>query len=114
MVARWWPVGLSRDLGPGQVMAAMVPVADLAVWRAMSGRVAAWTDRCPHRGMRLSHGFVRGEALACLYHGWSYDGAGQCTRIPAHPDLVPPAAIRVAGFAVAEAAGMIWVADPSI
>ena len=45
MVARWWPVGLSRDLGPGQVMAAMVPVADLAVWRAMSGRVAAWTDR---------------------------------------------------------------------
>ena len=21
--------------------------------------------------MRLSHGFVRGEALSCIYHGWS-------------------------------------------
>ena len=40
--------------------------------------------------MRLSHGFVRSEKLACIFHGWQYDGAGSCVGIPAHPDLAPP------------------------
>ena len=64
--------------------------------------------------MRLSHGFVRGEALSCIYHGWSYGSTGTCLRIPAHPDLEPPETIRVPIHAVAEANGLIWVAlsDP--
>ncbi len=60
--------------------------------------------------MRLSHGFVRGEALSCIYHGWSYAQAGNCLRIPAHPKLTPPETIRVATHAVEEADGVIWVA----
>jgi len=58
----------------------------------------------------LSHGFVRGEALSCIYHGWSYSPAGGCVRIPAHPDLVPPETIRVAVQTVEELDGVIWVA----
>jgi nitrite reductase/ring-hydroxylating ferredoxin subunit len=83
---------------------------DLALWRSASGRLAAWADRCPHRGMRLSHGFVRGEALSCIYHGWSYGSDGHCLRIPAHPDLAPPEAIRVPTFHATESSGVIWVA----
>jgi hypothetical protein len=60
--------------------------------------------------MRLSHGFVRGEALSCIYHGWSYSPAGGCIRIPAHPDLVPPETIRVAVHQIEESDGIIWVA----
>jgi Rieske [2Fe-2S] domain len=61
--------------------------------------------------MRLSHGFVRGEALSCIYHGWSYGSEGHCLRIPAHPDLAPPEAIRVPMFQVTEGHGVIWVAS---
>ena len=60
--------------------------------------------------MRLSHGFVRGEALSCIYHGWSYGQAGNCLRIPAHPGLAPPETIRVATHDVEEADNVIWVA----
>ena len=60
--------------------------------------------------MRLSHGFVRGEALSCIYHGWSYGQAGNCLRIPAHPGLTPPETIRVATHDVEEAGSVIWVA----
>lgn len=56
---------------------------------------------CPHRGMRLSLGFIRGDQVACLYHGWHYD-AGQCRYIPAHPQLTPPETIRVQAFETAE------------
>jgi nitrite reductase/ring-hydroxylating ferredoxin subunit len=110
MPGSWTPVALSPDLPPGVVVPARAEGTELAVWRSRSGRLAAWIDRCPHRGMRLSHGFVRGEALSCIYHGWSYGASGQCLRIPAHPDLLPPEAIRVPAFAAAEAGGVVWAA----
>ncbi|MBW9050811.1 Rieske 2Fe-2S domain-containing protein [Rhizobium mesosinicum] len=106
----WTPVALSADLPSATVMPAWTQAGSIALWRSQSGRVSASSDRCPHRGMRLSHGFVRGEALSCIYHGWSYSSAGTCIRIPAHPDLVPPETIRVAVHKVEESNGVIWVA----
>lgn len=110
MSSSWIPVALSPDLPPGVAIPVTTIWGELALWRSATGRLACWTDRCPHRGMRLSHGFVRGELLSCIYHGWRYDSEGQCRKIPAHPDLEPPAAIRVARFPCAEQDGVIWVA----
>lgn len=107
----WTPVALSQDLPAGAAMPARIAAGSIALWRSRSGRVAAAADRCPHRGMRLSHGFVRGEVLSCIYHGWSYSQAGNCLRIPAHPDLVPPDTIRVATHPVEEAGGIVWVSN---
>ncbi|MBY4610485.1 Rieske 2Fe-2S domain-containing protein [Rhizobium sp. 9T] len=106
----WTPVALSADLPPATVIPAWTPAGPIALWRGQSRRLSASSDRCPHRGMRLSHGFVRGDALSCIYHGWSYSPTGRCIRIPAHPDLVPPETIRVAVQQVEEQGGIIWVA----
>lgn len=103
------PIGLSRDLPAKRVMRAQVHGQDLAVWRDVDGGLHAWDNRCPHRGMRLSHGFVRGDNLACLYHGWHYGKTGRCTYIPAHPDLDPPASIHVKDHKIDESGGVIWV-----
>jgi len=106
----WAPVALSSDLPPGTVIPAWTSAGPIALWRSQSGRATASSDRCPHRGMRLSHGFVRGEALSCIYHGWSYSLSGGCIRIPAHPDLVPPETIRVAVQQIEETGGILWAA----
>lgn len=58
--------------------------------------------------MRLSHGFVRGESLNCIYHGWVYGANGGCSRIPAHPELVPPASIKAEVFSCAQANGVMF------
>lgn len=60
--------------------------------------------------MRLSHGFVRGETLACIYHGWRYGTDGGCSHIPAHPSLDPPKTITARVFACHEEGGVIWAA----
>ncbi|MEH6728896.1 MAG: Rieske 2Fe-2S domain-containing protein, partial [Hyphomicrobiales bacterium] len=94
--AGWVPVALSADLPDGGVMRAQIDAElplDLVVWRSRSGQVSAFDNRCPHRGMRLSFGFVRGERLSCIYHGWQYGQDGGCRHIPAHPDMTPPASI---------------------
>lgn len=109
----WFPVALAADLGPSEVAGTRLFGREIALWRDESGAVHAWEDRCPHRGMRLSLGFVRGDALACLYHGWRWGTEGGCRAIPAHPDLRPPSTLRVARHAAAEARGLIWAtAEP--
>ena len=110
MVPDWTAACLASDLPPGVVLRSDCAGVELALWRSASGRVSAWRDRCQHRGMRLSHGFVRGETLSCIYHGWVYGSDGGCRRIPAHPGLGPPAAIHADIFRAAEAGGLIWIA----
>lgn len=59
--------------------------------------------------MRLSFGFVRGDGLGCLYHGWQFGPAARCRLIPAHPQVRVPASIHVAAYGVREGAGLVWV-----
>ena len=105
---RWVPLALSAMIEPGTSAGTAVDGVEIAVWRDTAGQVHAWEDRCPHRGMKLSFGFVRGDHIACLYHGWQYDAAGQCRYIPAHPDLEVPKSICVKTWPVAESGGMVW------
>lgn len=109
----WVAVALSEDLAPGEVFGTRVDGAGVAVWRDAPGTVRAFEDRCPHRGMRLSLGFVRGDTLACLYHGWRFEGGGACRLIPAHPELKPPSTIRATLFEACEASGLVWVSRTS-
>jgi len=100
-------VALSAQVPMGEVHPAIVHDQELAVWRDSSGAVHLWEDRCPHRGMRLSFGFVRDDRLTCLYHGWEYGPSGACKRIPAHPDLEAPETLCATRFSAAESHGMI-------
>ncbi len=122
------PVSLSGGVEPGARTGTSVNGRLVVLWRGQDGRARAWADRCPHRGMRLSFGFIRENTLTCIYHGWSFGdppaGSGTaenragnraagapCLTVPAHPTLAPPAKAAVPLLPVAEALGMIWVGD---
>jgi phenylpropionate dioxygenase-like ring-hydroxylating dioxygenase large terminal subunit len=68
---------------------------------------------CPHRLAPLSEGRIEPSTghLFCNYHGWQFNGAGQCTSIP---QLAPGATINqkascVASFPTKAAEGLLWV-----
>ena len=105
----WYPVSLSGGVTAGTSNGTHLSGQEIVVWRDQIGAVHAWEDRCPHRGMRLSLGFVRGDRIACLYHGWQYGTDGRCLYIPAHPDLDVPPSITTWRHGSAEGSGMIWV-----
>ena len=115
----WFPVARVEEAVPRHVVQAQLLGQEVAVWRDDAGRINAWENRCPHRGVRLSIGLNDGKQLRCQYHGWRYaSGSGQCTFIPAHPSQKPASVIRVKTFSVAERYGFIWVnlaeeADPA-
>jgi phenylpropionate dioxygenase-like ring-hydroxylating dioxygenase large terminal subunit len=81
----------------------------LVLFRDAQGQPQALEDRCPHRNVPLSLGAVDGDQLQCAYHGWTFDGAGRCVRIPA--SLRPPDAQTrcVPAFAIREQQGWIWI-----
>jgi len=87
---------------------------DLVLWRNRDG-LHVWRDLCVHRGSRLSAGRVTNNCLACPYHGWEYDSAGRCVRIPAHPDQPPPPRAHATVYAVKQEYDLVWVCleDPS-
>ncbi|MDH5338233.1 MAG: aromatic ring-hydroxylating dioxygenase subunit alpha [Rubrivivax sp.] len=107
--ARWWhPVAAAADLGTAPLTRRLLG-QDLVLWRSGSD-VLAFDDRCPHRGARLSLGSVVDGQLQCAYHGWCFDRAGACVRVPALPAWSPPQSHAVADWQVASAHGLLWVA----
>jgi nitrite reductase/ring-hydroxylating ferredoxin subunit len=108
MQGGWYPVALADGLERGTSTGTRLFGRELVAWRDGAGTSHVWEDRCPHRGMRLSFGFVRDNHIACLYHGWQYDTAAQCRYIPAHPDLAVPNSIRVPTYASVERLGFVW------
>lgn len=102
-------IALSGDIRPGDVHPLHLDGKEFVLWRDDNEIVHLWEDRCPHRGMRLSFGFVRENRLKCLYHGWEFAAAGNCRKIPAHSDLDPPATLCANTLPVFEDFGMIFV-----
>ena len=98
----WHPVCDTHDLLhaplPTQVLG-----HDVVLWRDLQGKAQALHDQCPHRGAKLSLGQVCQGALQCPYHGWTFQGSGQCVNIPAMPDFTPSAAQQARAVAVQEA-----------
>jgi phenylpropionate dioxygenase-like ring-hydroxylating dioxygenase large terminal subunit len=104
MLQFWHPILGSRDLPRIRPVGVRLAGRPLAIFRPGPGRVAALGDACPHRRMRLSLGKVQGDRLACIYHGWTFDGDGQ-GESPGSPKLRAYAE----SFDCREAHGVVWV-----
>jgi phenylpropionate dioxygenase-like ring-hydroxylating dioxygenase large terminal subunit len=82
---------------------------DMVLWLDGAGKAVAMDDRCPHRHARLSKGWIAEGQLQCGYHGWTFNGEGQCTRIPQKDDD-DPAGVFVPRYRTAQRYGYVWVA----
>jgi phenylpropionate dioxygenase-like ring-hydroxylating dioxygenase large terminal subunit len=105
----WHPVAAVDDI-TDQPQRLELLGRGLVAFRDEQG-VAVLNDVCIHRGAALSKGWIENGRLTCPFHGWQYDRAGACQRIPALPQgAAIPRAARVRAFQVAERYGLVWVA----
>lgn len=103
----WWPVATEGELGTEPLAVQLFDEA-LVLWRDGSGQPVLMTDRCPHRGAKLSLGSVQGGQLQCAYHGWCFEASGQCASIPALPGFKPPASHRADRHELLQVHGLLW------
>ena len=98
----WHPVAFARDVGR-KPFAAKLMGRRLVLVRDAEG-VFALEDRCPHRGLPLSHGRSSMGAVSCPYHGWSFGRGGRCLSVPGTEWPGAPAIAIV----TVESAGLVW------
>ncbi len=104
----WQPLYRSHDLKSGKAVTVRALGEDFTLYRGASNQVYAVAPRCAHRGTQLSTGWVEGECIRCFYHGWVYDGSGQCLEQPAE-DASFAKKIKIASYPVREYLGLVFV-----
>jgi 5,5'-dehydrodivanillate O-demethylase len=103
----WQPVAVADELPVGRAKPIRIMNEDLTLYRGEDGAPHLVGFRCAHRGTQLSVGWVEGDCIRCLFHGWKYDSTGQCVEQPAEPEPFAEK-IRVPGYPVREYIGLIF------
>lgn len=115
----WYPACRSDQLRPNGVLATRFWGRPMVLFRTENGSVSALDDRCPHRNVPLSKGQVVKNELQCAYHGWRFNGRGECTAIPGLSNENPNAerdteptntrSRRTHAYPTQESQGFVWV-----
>lgn len=104
----WQPVLRAQELPPGKAKPLEILGEKFTVYRGEDGTSHVTAFRCAHRGTQLSLGWVEGDSLRCRYHGWKYDGSGQCTEQP-NEDRPFCDKVKIPSYPTREYAGLIFV-----
>lgn len=109
LINNWYVAATSEEVTDKPHRTRMVG-ADFVLFRDDSGMLQCLSDVCCHRGGALHRGEINGGCIACPYHGWEFNGAGQCTKIPAlGDDVTIPKRARIDFYPVEERMGLVWV-----
>ena len=80
----WNFLGLEAEIPkPGDYKSTFVGDTPVVMTRAEDGTLAAWVNRCAHRGAMVCR-LSRGNALShsCVYHQWSFGTKGNLQGVP--------------------------------
>jgi 5,5'-dehydrodivanillate O-demethylase len=103
----WHPVARSVDLLPGRALPVRRMNEDFTLYRGEDGTPHVVAAHCPHRGALMHLGWVENDNIRCVYHGWNYDGTGQCIEAPAEKAGFEKN-VRIAVYPTDEAFGIIY------
>jgi len=108
----WFCVAITSDLKAGEVKPLHYFGRELVLFRTESGEPKLLDAFCPHLGAHLGHGGkVHGESIACPFHGWEFNGGGQCTKVPYAKNMPPKVTggkDAVGAYPTVERNQMIW------
>ena len=111
----WYPIVRSEDLGD-QPVKQMVLGVNLVAFRDSDGKAQVLSDTCVHRGGSLGGAWSAGDAprivdgcIVCPYHGWEFNGKGECVNIPSIGyGTKTPARAKVDSYPVQEKYGIVF------
>lgn len=104
----WYLFGFSDEIPPGRLLARPFMGQQVVVFRTRSGQAYAVDAYCPHLGAHFGYGgTVEDELLRCPFHGFCFDGQGQCIRTGYGTKPPPKAILRT--WPLRELNGMLFV-----
>ncbi len=86
---QWYASCASSQLLSDKPVPIQIGSEKIVLFRDEQGKPHALLDRCCHRGFPLSKSKVSEGRIQCGFHGWEYEGSGQCVRVPSQPNDRP-------------------------
>ena len=102
----WYVAAWPNEVGDAPMMRRILG-EPLVFFRDGEGKVAALSDRCPHRKAPLSSGVVEDGGIACGYHGIRFDRDGRCVDVPGEVGHGTNFAVRA--YPVREMHGFVFI-----
>jgi vanillate O-demethylase monooxygenase subunit len=110
---QWWVGAMSHEVSriPMQRTILDKPVV---FYRTQAGAPVAMHGLCPHRSFPLVMSTLRGDAIECGYHGFTFDCAGTCIKVPSQNEV--PKSFRTHVYPTAERGQWVWIwtGDPAL
>jgi 5,5'-dehydrodivanillate O-demethylase len=103
----WTAVYRSQDLPTGHARPIRIMGENYTLYRGQSGQAQIIDYRCPHRGAQMHLGWIEGDTIRCVYHGWRFDCSGQCVEQPAEePGFASK--VRIGTYPTREYLGLVF------
>jgi len=112
MLINLWYVGEWSKTVKDKPVKTKILGQNLVLFRNAQGKVECLADVCLHRGGSLSNGWVseNKDHVVCPYHGWEYNGAGKCAKIPSEGECFKvPERFKIDAYPVEERYGLVWI-----
>jgi 5,5'-dehydrodivanillate O-demethylase oxygenase subunit len=103
----WHPIHRAEELRAGQAKPIEIMSEHFTLYCGKTGMPHVVDFRCPHRGTQLSAGWIEGDSIRCMYHGWLFNQSGQCTDQPAEEKSFA-GKIRIRSYPTREYLGLIF------
>ncbi|MFT3899072.1 MAG: Rieske 2Fe-2S domain-containing protein [Gordonia sp. (in: high G+C Gram-positive bacteria)] len=78
----WHCLGVVDDYNDGKPHSVEAFGTKLVAWMDSRGEFKVLDAYCRHMGGDLSQGVLRGDNVACPFHGWQWNGKGRCATVP--------------------------------
>lgn len=78
----WYIACTSQELKQNTPIQRTINHIPLVIFRSQNHQIIAFLDKCPHRHIPLSSGYIHNQHLVCPYHGWEFDNHGICQQQP--------------------------------
>ncbi|ARN74740.1 aromatic ring-hydroxylating oxygenase subunit alpha [Oceanicoccus sagamiensis] len=106
----WYAMAMAEEITADKPFKVRRLGQDFVLYRDEDGSAHCLHDVCSHRGGSLGDGRIRDGHLECPYHGWQFNGGGDCAYIPslgAEGQKIP-ARTKIDSYPVQEKYGLIF------
>ncbi len=106
----WMPILCSSELPEPDCTPVRVTILGehLIAIRVTDGSISLFQEHCPHRRASLYFGRNEQQGIRCVYHGWKFDGTGQCVETPGELNANFKNKIKLTSYPCREQGGVIW------
>jgi len=102
----WFPVCMSSEVQPGQVIGRSFLDGRIVIFRGQDGAATVLSAYCPHVGADLAAGKVVGDRIQCGFHRWEFNADGWCEKTGLGDP--PPETACLYKFHSQEKFGLVW------